>query len=393
MVEQKNSKTHLTPFLLILMATTTGVAVASNYYAQPLLRTFTNYFSISETDSASIVVAAQLAYALGLLLLVPLGDIFERKKLTIGLMLLSTLGLVISAVAPSFQWLRVGCAMAALFSAVAQVLVPYASALAEPSHRGRAVGIVVSGLLFGILLAGTFSGLISTLWGWHIVYAIAAVLMFLMTVALALRLPSYEATLKVGYLALIFSIFRLFKQFAALRFRSLLGGVGFATFSILWTPLGFLLHDHYGYSDLVIGMFGLAGVAGAMVAPLAGRFSDQGRGMLAIVIGLLILLVAWILVYSGDRHIICLLAGIVLLNAGLQLVHVTNMNEIYKLDLTARSRLNSGYMTCYFIGGVLGSVTSAIAYQHFYWLGVSIMGGGLTVILCIIALIGRRYLK
>lgn len=372
---------------------TTGVAVASNYYAQPLLRTLTTYFSISEMTSSSIVFAAQLSYALGLLLLVPLGDIFERKKLIIIMMLLSTLGLVISAVAPSFQWLRIGCAMAALFSVVAQVLVPYASVLAEPRHKGRAVGIVVSGLLFGILLAGTFSGLISTLWGWQKVYAVAAGLMLLMTLALAIYLPSYEATLKVGYGSLIFSIFGLFKKFAVLRFRSFIGCLSFATFSILWTPLGFLLHDHYAYSDLVIGMFGLAGVVGAMVAPLAGRLSDQNKGMQATVVGLLIIFSSWILIYWTTSHILNLLVGIVVLNAGLQVVHVLNMNEIYKLDPAARSRLNAGYMTCYFIGGVLGSAASAIAYQYFYWWGVSVLGGMVAAVLCIMGVLGRKYLK
>lgn len=380
----------LTPALLMLMAVTTGIAVASNYYAQPLLHTLALYFDISETAASFIVTVAQLSYALGLILLVPLGDIFERKRMIIIMMTLSTAGLVVCTVAPGLLALLIGTAVAALFSVVAQVLVPYAATLADPASRGKAVGTVMSGLLLGILLARTCAGVISYIGGWRLVYAIAALLMLGITIALALRLPPYPASIKIAYPRLIISIFDLFKTYPQLRLRSLLGAFTFAIFSVLWTPLAFLLGGQYHYSDLTIGLFGLAGAAGVLIAPLSGRLADKGQSARITTLSLLLLLASWAIIYFGSVSVIVLLAGILFSNIATQSVHIINMSEIFKLQPDARNRLNAGYMFTYFLGGTFGTLISALAYQHHGWAGVAILGSALSVVALIIWLLAQK---
>jgi len=252
---------------VLLMSVATGVAVASNYYAQPLLHTIADAFGVPFGQVGMVVTAAQLSYAAGLILLVPLGDLFERRRLIVVMSLLSAGGLVISACAPSLTWLLVGTAITGLFSVVAQVLVPFAATLAAPEHRGRVVGTLMSGLLLGILLARTVAGLLSSLGDWRLVYVIAAATLVLTALALQRGLPRFHHSAGLGYFALLRSIGVLFVQEPVLRQRTLLGACSFAMFAIFWTPLAFLLaQPPYAYSDATIGLFGLVGAAGTLAA-------------------------------------------------------------------------------------------------------------------------------
>ena len=373
-VTSSSSAEKLTTWLTFLMAVTTGIAVASNYYAQPLLRTLSHEFSVSETVAGTLVTTAQLSYAVGLLFLTPLGEILERKRLILVMLLLATLGLIISAFAQNMVMLLAGTAIAGLFSVVAQVLIPFASILAKPQERGRVIGILMSGLLIGILLARVFAGGISTLSNWRMVYTIAAIFMLTVTVLLAYNLPKSPAQVKIPYPQLILSIVSLFKKYPLLRLRSMIGGLIFANFAILWTPLAYLLYDQYTYTDFTIGLFGLFGVAGALIAPLAGHYSDLGKAKQTTTAGLLILSASWVAIYFSPVSIIALIIGILFLDLAVQLVHIINMSEVYKLDPDARSRLNAGYIFSYFLGGTLGSLSAAYAYQHYQWLGVFTCG-------------------
>jgi predicted MFS family arabinose efflux permease len=394
MIFNKFSKdTTLTPLLLFLMALTTGIAVASNYYAQPLLSTISEFFSVSESKAGGIVTAAQLSYALGLLFLVPLGDIFERKKLIVFMMILSTSGLLVSAFSTGLGWLLFGTALAGLFSVVAQVLVPYAAVLAEPSQKGKAVGFVMSGLLLGILLARTFAGFISSVAGWQSVYIVAAVLMLIITFSLALRLPSYPPVASISYVELIKTVFSFFGRFSTLRLRALLGFLIFAVFSVLWTPLSYMLSEQYSFSDMVIGAFGLAGAAGALLAPITGKFSDKGMSSQMTTWGLVALFISWGFLYFAPSSIIALIIGILLLDAAVQAVHIINMNEVYKLATEARNRLNAGYMFTYFLGGTTGSLSSVFIFEHYRWNGVVIWGALLALAALIIWKISYRAKK
>ncbi|WMJ71378.1 MFS transporter [Stenotrophomonas sp. 24(2023)] len=374
---------------VLLMAFATGVAVASNYYAQPLLHTMAGQFGVPFGQIGIVVTAAQLSYAAGLILLVPLGDLFERRRLIVVMSLLSACGLVISALAPSLPWLLLGTALTGLFSVVAQVLVPFAATLAEPQHRGRVVGTLMSGLLLGILLARTVAGGISSLGSWRWVYAVAAVVLVSTTLALWRGLPRFRHGAGLGYFALLRSIGTLFAREPVFRHRTLLGACSFAMFAMFWTPLAFLLAQHpYGYTDATIGLFGLVGAAGTLAAGIAGRMADRGQSGRATAIALVLLLASWLPLGVATHSLAALLVGVLALDLAAQLLHVSNQNVVYALQPDARNRLNAGYMTGYFIGGSLGSLLSAQVYQRFGWTGVCLAGASVGVLALLLWLPG-----
>ena len=371
----KNTAPGLSPALIVLMSIATGLAVASNYYAQPLLDTIANAFSLSINQAGFIVTAAQLGYAAGLLLLVPLGDMFERRGLIVFMTLLAAGGMVIVALSQTLWMMILGTALTGLFSVVAQILVPLAATLAEPAKRGKVVGTIMSGLLLGILLARTVAGLLASLGGWRTVYWVASVLMVLMALALWRGLPKVKTETHLNYPQLLSSVFGLFIKNPLLRTRALLGCLTFANFSILWTSMAFLLASPpFNFSEATIGLFGLAGAAGALGARPAGGFADKGKAHLTTTIGLVLLLLSWIAVAMGQFSVIALIVGILVLDLTVQGVHITNQTVIYSMMPDARNRLTAGYMTSYFIGGAAGSVISASAYQHAGWNGVCAAG-------------------
>lgn len=377
----KNNTHGLSPALIVLMSVATGLAVASNYYAQPLLDTIANAFSLSVNQAGFIVTTAQLGYAAGLLLLVPLGDMFERRGLIVFMTLLAAGGMLITATSQSLWMMILGTALTGLFSVVAQILVPFAATLAAPEKRGKVVGTIMSGLLLGILLARTVAGLLASLGGWRTVYWVASVLMALMALALWRGLPQVKQDSHLNYPQLLTSIFSLFIKNSLLRTRALLGCLTFANFSILWTSMAFLLASPpFNYSEGVIGLFGLAGAAGALGARPAGGLVDKGKGHHTTTIGLLLLLLSWAAIAFGQFSAIALIIGILVLDLTVQGVHITNQSLIYRMMPEARNRLTAGYMTSYFIGGAAGSLISASAYQHAGWNGVCIAGASVALL-------------
>ena len=375
----------LSNWLVFLMAFAIGVTIASNYYAQPLLHSITHDLNIAVEHAGSIIMAAQFSYAVGLLFITPLGDKFERKHLIIILMVLSTCGLIVSALSKNLWMLIVGTSMTGLFSTVAQVLIPFAATLAKPEQRGKIVGTLMSGMLLGILLGRAFAGAISTIADWHYVYWIATGIMVIVTLLLSISLPTYRNTININYFQLLWSISSLYKQEPILRIRSLLAVISFALFSLLWTPLAFLLsNDPYHYSDFIIGLFGIAGAAGALGSPIVGKLSDKGKGWLATTIGLCLLLLSWLPLSFAQCSIIALILGVVILDFSVQVTHVSNMSAIYQIRPEARSRINTGYMVCYFIGGMLGSVGSTYLFSHYGWIAIVVTGTilGLMGIIC-----------
>lgn len=381
MTSPKQTTPTLTAPIILLMSVATGLAVASNYYAQPLLHTIGQQFSISNATAGTIVTTAQLSYAVGLMLLVPLGDMFERRSLIVLMNLLSAGGLLISAFSTSISMLIIGTALTGMLSVVAQILVPFAATLAAPHERGKAVGTVMSGLLLGILLARTAAGALADVGSWRTVYWVAAILMLCMSAVLWRVLPRYQSPTAMSYPQLLGSILRMFVEEPLFRARSLIGGLLFAAFSMLWTPLTFLLAGPpYEYSNTTIGLFGLAGAAGAYAANRFGRLADRGLGNLATRVGLLLLLGSWGLMAFGQVSVLALLAGILVQDLAIQGVHVTNTSSIYRLRPEARSRLTAGYVTCYFIGGASGSLVSSWLYAHFGWPAVVIAGAVLAAL-------------
>ena len=365
----------LSPALILLMSVATGLAVASNYYAQPLLDTIARAFDLSASSAGFIVTAAQLGYAAGLLFLVPLGDMFERRMLIVSMTLLAAGGMLITASSQSLTMMIIGTALTGLFSVVAQTLVPLAATLASPEKRGKVVGTIMSGLLLGILLARTVAGLLASLGGWRTVYWVASVLMVIMALALWRGLPKVKQENHLNYPQLLASVFSLFTRDKLLRTRAVLGCLTFANFSILWTSMAFLLAaPPFNYSEGVIGLFGLAGAAGALGARPAGGLADKGKSHMTTSAGLVLLLLSWGAIWYGHVSVLALIVGILVLDLTVQGVHITNQTVIYRVKPDARNRLTAGYMTSYFIGGAAGSLISASAWQHAGWTGVCAIG-------------------
>lgn len=388
----KATQAELTTGLVVLMAVATGLVVASNYYAQPLLETIASQFNLTTNMAGFIVTAAQLGYAVGLLFLVPLGDIFERKRLILTMTLLSAIGLLITALSNNVWQILLGTALTGLFSVVAQILIPMAASLAKPHQRGKAVGIIMSGLLLGILLARTVSGAVAMVGGWRAIYWVAFGLLILLIIVLALKLPRYHQKTNLNYFQLLFSIVRLFCGTPVLAVRALLGALIFANFALLWTAMAFLLANQpFSYSEGTIGLFGLVGAAGALMASQAGHLVDKGKGKRVTTIGLILLLLSWIPIGFAKESLIAFIIGILVLDLAVQGVHVTNQSTLYRILPEARNRLTAGYMTSYFIGGAFGSLLSGYAYEKAGWEGVAVSGAILCIISLIIWVIGIRF--
>jgi predicted MFS family arabinose efflux permease len=385
------SSSPLSRGLVLLMAMATGLAVASNYYAQPLLEILARDFGIAVGHAGLVVTTAQLAYAAGLLLIVPLGDRLDRRKLIVGLYALSAVGLLISASAHSFGLLLAGTLLTGAASVSAQILVPFAATLAAPHERGRVIGTVMSGLLLGILLARTASGLLAGLGGWQTIYWVAAALILVVSGLLWRGLPAHPGHATLPYLRLVGSVLTLLRDEPVLRARSVLGGLLFAGFSIFWTTLAFLLSGpDYGYGIATIGMFGLIGAAGALAANLSGKLSDSGAGHWVTWGGLLMLLASWVLLAAAPHSLIALIVGVLLLDVAVQGVHIGNQSVIYRLDPAARNRITSAYITCYFIGGAMGSSVGAAAYAAAGWNGVVAVGAAFAVLALLWTLLTMR---
>lgn len=388
----KSPQHGLSSALVALMSIATGLSVACNYYVQPLLETIARAFDLSVNEAGFIVTTAQLGYAAGLLLLVPLGDMLERRALIVVMSLLAAGGMLITALSSSIALMLLGTALTGLFSVVAQILVPLAATLAAPEKRGKVVGTVMSGLLLGILLARTVAGGIAQLGGWRTVYWVASSLMVLMALALWRYLPRYKQSVPLNYPQLLRSIFSLYAMSPMLRTRAVIGCLAFANFSILWTSMAFLLSSPpYGYSEGGIGLLGLVGAAGALAARQAGSLADKGKARLTTTLGLLIMLASWAFTALGSQSLLALVIGIILLDLAVQGVHITNQSVIYRAMPKARNRLTAGYMTSYFIGGAAGSLLSATAYQHAGWHGVCAVGAFITILNLLSWWRGSRY--
>ncbi len=363
---------------IAIFAIACGLVAASLYYAQPMLPTIAREFHASSASVGQVVTLSQLGFAAGLLLLVPLGDRLDRRRLIALTLGVSVVGLLAMALAPTLGVLLLAGLVVGGASVVAQILVPFAATLATSANRGRVVGIVMSGLLLGILLSRTIAGIVSQIAGWRAIYGVAAALIAALIVVLWRELPDAPPTADhIGYGRLLRSVFAIVREEPLLRRRAAYGALGFAAFSVLWTTIAFLLaRPPYHYSQGVMGLFGLVGVAGALAAAFAGRWADRGWARLTTVGFILAALLAWGLIALGGVNLIALIAGILLLDLGAQGIHITNQSEIYRLRPEARSRLTAAYMTTYFLGGALGSATAGVVYGAAGWEGVAALGAG-----------------
>ncbi|QBP90631.1 MFS transporter [Bacillus mycoides] len=387
-----NQQPSMSHALALLFATACGMSVANIYFAQPLLDQLSNEFSINHSIIGIVITVTQIFYGVGLLLLVPLGDLLNQRRLIVGQMLLSTTALVIVGTASSSMVLFAGMALVGLLAVVTQTLVAFAATIASPTERGRVVGIVTSGIVIGILLARTFAGILTDVAGWRSVYLFSAALMLLMVFMFIKMLPNVEREVKsLSYPQLIRSVLALFIQERTLRVRSVLAMLIFADFSILWTSLVLPLSTPpIALSHSAIGAFGLVGVAGALAAARAGKLADQGYGQRTTGIALALLLISWLFISYIEQSLIALVTGIVLLDLAVQAIHVTNQTMILPLHTEARSRLTAGYMVFYSIGSAGGSIASTQIYAHFGWGGVSLLGASVSAFALLFWAMTRR---
>lgn len=352
--------------------------MANIYYVQPLLNVVGRGFGVSEAVAGLLVTCAQVGYVVGLALLVPLGDLVERLGLIVRMLLAAAVASALCAAAPALPVLGVALVALGVLSVVAQVVVALASSLAADHERGQVVGTVMSGLLVGILLARTVSGLVAEVGGWRAVFAVAAVALVALALVLRRALPVVPRASALPYGALLRSIVALVREEPVLRQRMAIVACNMAAFSMLWTAIAFLLHDSpYGYSEGVIGLFGLVGVVGVVIAPVAGRLADRGHARLVMTALLVLLPLSWGLNALGGRSLVALLAGIVLLDLALTGAQITNQSAIYALRADARSRITTAYMTSSFAGGVCGSVAASVIQDAYGWGATCAVGAGL----------------
>jgi predicted MFS family arabinose efflux permease len=340
--------------LVVLIAVATGAVVANLYYAQPVLHQVARSFHSGPGATSSIITATQVGYAAGLLLIVPLGDLHPRRALVTRMFCVAAVALVACALAPDL-WLFAMASVAVGGASVAgQIMIPFAADLAPEERRGRVVARIMTGLLLGILLARTVSGLVAQAAGWRAIYWLSE---------------------------LVGSSLRLLAEEPVLRRRAWHGACAFAAFSVLWTTIAFLLSGSpYRYSNAVIGLFGLVGAGGIVAANLAGKLADSAR-VRATTIGTGVLLAgSFALLWAGRTSLAALIVGIVVLDMGTQGMQITNQAVIYALRPDARSRINSAYMVCYFLGGAAGSLAAGALYASHGWAGVCLLGTGFGVL-------------
>jgi len=352
--------------LLWFMAAACGLCAGANYYSQPLIHSIQQYFSVTEGQAALTVTFAQVSYALGLLFIVPMGDVVNKTKFIPLLMAMCAVGLFISAFSVNLPMLWVGTIMAGLFSVAAQVLIPLATMTVQPEKTGEVVGFLMSGLLVGILLSTSLAGLFSNLFHWKVIYVVSGILMLILAYALKSRLP-YVMRMKLNCGQVFVSMAQLLKQEKRLVLRALAGGFAFAAVSILYSTIALLLSSAHHLPDLLIGMVTLVGIFGALSTQYIGKYADQGYTKHLTWIGCGLFILSWIFFYYGQTFLISYILGFALIQLALALVHTSNQSIIFRLRPDAKSRINAIYMTAYFTGGACGSALGIFAWNHGGW--------------------------
>lgn len=360
------------------MAFAAGAIVANLYYNQPLLREIGGSLGARDDSLGLIPTLPQVGYALGLLLLVPIGDSQERRRWIVGLTCCVSVTLVAVALAPNLPFYLVASLLMGAAAVVPQMLIPFVAHLAPPEQRGRLIGVVMSGLLIGILLSRTVAGFVGEALGWRSLYGASAAAMLLLALALRLELPKQRPAAPMPYPALLRSLVHLFREEPVVRRHALLGAISFAVFAGFWATLALHLQAlPAAHGPRVAGLFGVVGVAGALAAPLVGRYADHNPGMGVHRIAISLLAVAYGLLWVFGGSLLGLAAGVILLDLGAQANHIANQTQVYAQRPEARNRLNSLYMVGCFIGSSGGAYLFSGAWVRWGWAGVCSLGVGI----------------
>jgi len=374
---------------ILLMAFCTGLIVANIYYCQPLVILVAKDFNLTESYAGRITYLTQIGYALGLFLLVPLGDMFERKKQILVITGLAILALLVAAFSKTFFLLEIASVLIGACSIVPQLILPLAANLSSDENRGANIGMIMSGLLVGILASRAVSGSIGFWLGWRAMYYIAAGICALLIALMAKRFPQSYPGFKGTYKELMTSMFSYIKTQPVLRETSIINFLAFAIISAFWTTMVlFLANPPYGFQTLQIGLFGIAGAAGALAAPLVGKLSDGNNPRKNLMIGFVLQIVSIALFYFTGSHLYLFVIGIILIDIGQQAIHVTNQTRIYTLIPEARNRLNTIFMSVSFIGASCGSALGLFLWDKGGW---NLFCYGMTGIIILNILIYKFY--
>lgn len=392
-----------------------AVGVSNLYYNQPLLAEMAQSLRVTAAHIGFVAVATQVGYAGGLLLFVPLGDMLERRRLMLRMYAAVTVALLVVAASPNLACLIAASVLLGSLASVTHIALPIAPDMVGEKERGRAIGTVMMGLLLGVLLARTFAGWISRVpgwllhtwsvvpaypWladGWRYVFVIAALVSAAFIPLTRRMMPSLPPKQKLSYREAMESLLTLFRTQPLLRESCIVGALVFASFSCFWTTLAFLLSSRYGLGAGVAGSFGLVGAAGAMIAPMAGRWADRRGVRWVLTAGISALAFSFVLLWAGERsqmpfaaHMMALVVGVVVLDVGAQLSQVGNQTRIFGLVPSARSRLNTVYMTIYFSGAAIGSAVSSVAWVRYQWNGVCALALSFIALAGLTHSLGRR---
>ena len=352
---------------VFILATTAGIAVANVYYSQPIVNAIALHFHTTAAKTGNISVLSQIGYGIGLFLLTPVGDMVERKKLILYLQVGLIIALLLVVFSPNLIVLYIASLLIGIFSVVAQVILPMAATLAK-GNRGKIVAQIFTGLLIGILVARVFSGFVTAYFGWQYVYMISAAMVMGTAILMQSDFPSIPAHFTGSYVGLLQSTIHQLKRFSLLRRTALTGMLAFGTLSAFWVTLTFYLSDSpFNYSAPTIGMFGLLAAAGALAAPVFGKLADKGSPSKSLLFSTLLTLVSILVLKVFPGSIAAIWVTVVLMDIGIQATQVTNIALIYTLDEKANSRINTIYMTSYFIGGALGSFIAIQLFNRGGW--------------------------
>ncbi|MFJ7886998.1 MFS transporter [Lysinibacillus xylanilyticus] len=384
-IAKPKTEKPVSSWIILILAIACGVIVANLYYAQPLVGPISSTLGLSSGAAGLIVTLTQIGYGIGLLFIVPLGDILENRKLVVTLLLFTAVVLAIAAVVKSAMLFLATSLFIGLGSVAAQVLVPYAAHLSPDATRGRDVGNVMSGLLLGIMLARPISSMVAEFMGWRAIFVFSAAIIFILTLVLVKLLPTRQPMTTTQYPTLLKSMLHLLKTTPVLQRRAIYHFCVFGTFSLFWTTVPLLLTGPiFNFSQKEVALFALVGVSGAVAAPVAGRLADKGWIRPATGLALALVIISVILptmIQSGSTiALVTLVVSAIILDMGVSANLVLGQRAIFSLGAEIRSRLNGLYMAIFFAGGAIGSATGAWAYAMAGWKAALLIGIALPTI-------------
>ncbi|MEH1799016.1 MAG: MFS transporter [Nostoc sp.] len=366
-METKISSNPLTKVQVLIMAIAAGVCVANIYYNQPILKDIASSFGVSESEAGSISVLSQVGYGFGLFFLIPLGDKINKKKLILCLMICLFFLLIFMTFSQNIIQVWILSVAIGIATVSAQVILPLAASI-DRVTTGKTVGNIFTGLLIGILGARVFSGYIAEWLSWRYVYGFSAVIILIVIVLLNIYLPNIENEFNGYYLELLSSTLQQLKRFSLLREASLIGGLLFGVFCSFWTTLTFHLSGSpFNFQSDTIGMYGFVAIAGALMAPVFGKLADRGNSQRSLTIAVSMVIVSLVIAKIASNSALAIAVAVLLLDVGVQAIQVTNVARIYTLDAKSNSRINTVYMTTYFIGGSVGTSIGLLCWNLGGW--------------------------